>query len=663
VGDWDEWSKCSKECGEGTKTRSRVVTAESKYGGKCDDALEDKKKCKKKDCPVPCTVSDWDDWSACSATCGDGTMTRERTVTADAQHGGACVPLQESDDCKDKECPVPCKMGDWDDWSDCSKQCGEGTRTRTRSVAVESKYGGKCEDAKEATEKCKKKDCPVPCELSDWEEWTACSATCGDGTMTRTRTVITEAQHGGTCPKLEDSDDCNKGPCPVPCTVSDWGDWSKCDKQCGEGTRTRTRTVTSVAKYGGECLDAMEASEKCKEKDCPIPCTVTDWDDWSDCTVSCGGGTKTRERTVTADAQHGGSCPDLDDSEECNKDGCPTPCELCDWEEWSDCSQTAGEGTRTRKREISVEATNGGECDVLNENDACCLSECTGPEPTLAPFSTDFEVCGTVKNAEDNSAIPGAKVEILDKVAESNATGGFCIQKVPDGASTLTSTKDGWVDTNMSLDPITEDTKGILVYMSKKFDSPKDWRIVLTWGKTPLDLDARTQFGDDADTCAVSYASRSATCAQNDIQGKIDLDHCFYSEEKNAAGDRKHSCNKSPTLPGGPSDEPKPETTTLTNVDPAQGGKITFHVSNYMVCLAWKTCPAGTPSEDTGTLAASQAEVKVIHGDKEVAFYQLAQGEGNIRYQNYGAQYEEWWVFYIDVKESKVVTCTDKNCY
>ena len=50
-------------------------------------------------------------------------------------------------------------------------------------------------------------------------------------------------------------------------------------------------------------------------------------------------------------------------------------------------------------------------------------------------------------------------------------------------------------------------------------------------------------------------------------------------------------------------------------------------------------------------------------GDKEVAFYQLAQGEGNIRYQSYGTQYEEWWVFYIDVKESKVVTCTDKNCY
>jgi len=312
-----------------------------------------------------------------------------------------------------------------------------------------------------------------------------------------------------------------------------------------------------------------------------------------------------------------------------------------------------------------VSAPDGAKCGCLEEVETCNSNGCdattttaTTTEGQSGTSSLEFQVCGQVKNVEDDSDIAGATVKILDKTAETDATGGFCIEKVPEGTVKPRATKDGWLDVTRQgtrQKKITKDRDDVLLYMSKTL-SPKDWRIVLTWGKTPLDLDARTQFAKAAG-CNVSYDIRSATCAQNGIEGKLDQDHCFYAE------DGKHSCNKKASLPGGPSHESKPETTTLTNVDPAQGGKITFHVSNYMVCLAWNNCPAGAPSEDTGTLAASQAEVKVIHGDKEVAFYQLAKQEGNIRYQNYDAQYHEWWVFYIDVKESKVVTCTSTNCY
>lgn len=311
-----------------------------------------------------------------------------------------------------------------------------------------------------------------------------------------------------------------------------------------------------------------------------------------------------------------------------------------------------------------MEAQHGGTCENLEDKEECKEKECGG-----SIFSVDFKVCGKVKDVHDNSPVPEAKVKIQNLEAVSDATGGFCIENVPAGSAALNATKDGWVDTNMELPPIDKDTTGILVYMSKK-QAAKDWRIILTWGETPLDLDAKTTFGSSA-ACGVSYDQRSTTCPLNGITAELDQDHCFFGS------DGKHSCWKTASMPGGPSNEPKPETTTLENVDASTCGdncRVVFHVSNYMSCLAYNKCPSTCPSADTGTLQASQAEVRVIHGDQQVAFFQLAKGDGKIRYgpdddwakwgMTYNQLYEEWYVFAIDVnKNNTIVNCKSEKCY
>ena len=57
-----------------------------------------------------------------------------------------------------------------------------------------------------------------------------------------------------------------------------------------------------------------------------VDCEVEDWSSWSECSATCGGGTRTRERKVVQEPENGGAaCPFQDQEEE---ESCKTePCE------------------------------------------------------------------------------------------------------------------------------------------------------------------------------------------------------------------------------------------------------------------------------------------------------------------------------------------------
>jgi len=55
---------------------------------------------------------------------------------------------------------------------------------------------------------------PVDGQVSAWSDWSACSAPCGGGTQTRTRTCTTQPANGGApCPSLSESKSCNTQAC------------------------------------------------------------------------------------------------------------------------------------------------------------------------------------------------------------------------------------------------------------------------------------------------------------------------------------------------------------------------------------------------------------------------------------------------------------------
>ena len=52
----------------------------------------------------------------------------------------------------------------------------------------------------------------------------------------------------------------------------EWSDWevTDCDKSCGGGTLTETRTVTVEAQHGGEeCTGESSITKSCNVQECP----------------------------------------------------------------------------------------------------------------------------------------------------------------------------------------------------------------------------------------------------------------------------------------------------------------------------------------------------------------------------------------------------------
>lgn len=79
--------------------------------------------------------SDWTIWGACTKTCGSGEQTRSRICPHHTQNSRECVgDASQSRFCIEKVCPA--KWSSWTAWSSCSVTCGDGIRERSRSCQV-----------------------------------------------------------------------------------------------------------------------------------------------------------------------------------------------------------------------------------------------------------------------------------------------------------------------------------------------------------------------------------------------------------------------------------------------------------------------------------------------------------------------------------------------
>ena len=384
-GGWSSWDRCSQTCGGGSQSKSRSASVTAKCGGNsCVGPSSSTQKCNTQSCPVNCRWSSWGSYGSCSATCGGGVQTRNRGVAVEAAHGGSSCTGQgtSSRSCNTQCCPVNCVWGSWSKPGTCSVSCGGGAQISTRSVAVPHKCGGRpCQGGTTSRTSCNTQCCPVNCQWGAWGEFGACSKSCGSGSQTRYRLVSVQSSClGRDCSGSTASHQtCNVNPCPVDCRWGEWSKYASCSVSCGGGQQSRKRTVAVAEKHGGNsCPGTAVSSRPCNTQCCPVSCAWEEWSSFSSCSVSCGGGTMSRNRQIMVPAKCGGaSClGESNDTRKCNTVCCPVDCRWSTWSDYGVCSVSCGGGSNFRTRTILTEAACGGtKCTGSNRGLATCNSK------------------------------------------------------------------------------------------------------------------------------------------------------------------------------------------------------------------------------------------------------------------------------------------------
>ena len=112
--------------------------------------------------------------------------------------------------CESRDC-------EWNDWEigDCSKECGGGIRTNTRTKKWEATLGGTCSEESQMEESCNTQECPVDCIWGEWQSQ-GCSQSCSDGIEIFARERKQEEMFGGLAcyGSSNRTENCNEGDCP-----------------------------------------------------------------------------------------------------------------------------------------------------------------------------------------------------------------------------------------------------------------------------------------------------------------------------------------------------------------------------------------------------------------------------------------------------------------
>ncbi|XP_027863128.1 semaphorin-5B-like [Xiphophorus couchianus] len=356
-GPWAMWQPCNHDDGEGTfsscKCRSRSCDGPvARCGGvECKGPTIQVANCSRNGGWTP-----WSSWGHCSSSCGIGFEVRQRSCNNPSpRHGGRICVGQGREErlCNEKKlCPLPVLWTAWGPWAHCSAECGGGVQSRTRSC----ENGNTCPGCAMEYKVCNLESCPEVRRNTPWTPWMPVNAS-HEGSRQ-------EQRFRYTCrAPLHDLQQLQLGKkkletrfCP-----NDGSGACQTDTLVEELVRTSGRTTSQPqgARWGP-------------------------WETWSSCSQQCSRGFRTRKRSCSTSegrtnlAACAGSPVEYQD---CNAHPCPVTGAWSCWSAWTQCSSSCGGGHYQRTRTCSSPApANGGDiCIGLHTEEALCnIHPCEG---------------------------------------------------------------------------------------------------------------------------------------------------------------------------------------------------------------------------------------------------------------------------------------------
>ena len=140
-------------------------------------------------------------------------------LTHPTHHTGSCKEFDHTDGTKHSVSGDCSKTGlnaidgGWSSFGkSCSKVCGGGFKTRQCNSPAPFNGGAQCVGS--AYQNCNMQPCPVDGQWSAWNAWGSCSKQCGTGSQTSTRTCGGQAHGGKACAgSTSKSQNCNTAAC------------------------------------------------------------------------------------------------------------------------------------------------------------------------------------------------------------------------------------------------------------------------------------------------------------------------------------------------------------------------------------------------------------------------------------------------------------------
>ena len=307
----------------------------------------------------------------------------------------------------------------------CSKACGGGIKY----LPLKDLYLG-IDCGLDKSQTCNEFDCCSKLETEpicdDWQ-WTECNVTCGYGTRMQYCTCYYYSYYDDTLCKTENKtqnfgSQCYAGECPPPDSECDYRCTTdgKYQEKCGNGT---WNTIGSCDK---DCGDYDKCSKTCgtgtKKRTCWYykgSIRSNDFDDYADCTGTDCGSTSTCDYRCTTDGKFQKKCGNSGWS---TIDSCTKQCQ-----DYGTCNPECGPGTKSRTCRYTY--NNGYSSDEFIEKTDCKVKDCE-QRPNCYLYACSGDSISPSWSDSECYVNHGCEPSISNNGSFVSGTSGYC-----DGAS------------------------------------------------------------------------------------------------------------------------------------------------------------------------------------------------------------------------------------